>query len=111
MLNLFNGKRKMILHVLFYFYKKCMTHKEIPCIECVPVLLILTTVFLLFYQTKKQVKLIDASRDDPPYNKNSYPGFDPMNQRIGILTDLDKLHESGLAKSDNTNAMDYNWKA
>ena len=60
---------------------------------------------------EKTSKLIDASRDDPPYNKNSYPGFDPMNQRIGILTDLDKLHESGLAKSDNTNAMDYNWKA
>lgn len=58
---------------------------------------------------EKTSKLIDASRDDPPYNKNSYPGFDPMNQRIGILTDLDKLHESGLAKSDNTNAMDYNW--
>jgi len=58
---------------------------------------------------EKTSKLIDASRDDPPYNKNSYPGFDPMNQRIGILTDLDKLHESGLAKSNNSNSMDYNW--
>jgi len=58
---------------------------------------------------EKTSKLIDASRNDPPYNTNSYPGFDPMNQRIGILTDLDKLHESGLAKSDNSNAMDYNW--
>ena len=58
---------------------------------------------------EKTSKLIDASRNDPPYNTNSYPGFDPMNQRIGILTDLDKLHESGLAKADNSNAMDYNW--
>jgi hypothetical protein len=58
---------------------------------------------------EKTSKLIDASRDDPPYNTNSYPGFDPMNQRIGILTDLDKLHETGMAKSENSNAMDYNW--
>jgi hypothetical protein len=58
---------------------------------------------------EKVSKLIDASRDDPPYNTNSHPGFDPMNQRIGVLTELDQLHESGLAASTNGNAMDYNW--
>ena len=25
-------------------------------------------------------KMIDATRDDPPYNNNSYPGFDQNNQ-------------------------------
>jgi hypothetical protein len=59
---------------------------------------------------EKISKIIDATRDDPPYNTNSYPGFDPMNQRIGILTELDKNHEKGLHNSNNKNAMDYNWK-
>tara|TARA_Y100000022_G_scaffold187274_1_gene184580 strand:+ start:103 stop:654 length:552 start_codon:yes stop_codon:yes gene_type:complete len=59
---------------------------------------------------EKISKIIDATRDDPPYNTNSYPGFDPMNQRIGILTELDKIHEKGLQNSNNKNAMDYNWK-
>jgi len=28
-------------------------------------------------------KILDASRDDPPYNQNSLPGFDPYNQMVG----------------------------
>ena len=35
--------------------------------------------------------LVDASRDDPPYNKNSYPGFDASNQRVGKLTPLNNI--------------------
>jgi hypothetical protein len=53
-------------------------------------------------------KLTDASRNDPPYNKNSYPGFDGENQDIGATTPLDKMfHESGSKVSDNP--MDTNW--
>lgn len=53
--------------------------------------------------------LIDAARNDPPYNKNSYPGFDPQNQYIGLEVPIDKLfhqQEQGV-KSDNP--MDKNW--
>tara|TARA_B100000700_G_C14942484_1_gene807481 strand:+ start:23 stop:649 length:627 start_codon:yes stop_codon:yes gene_type:complete len=37
-------------------------------------------------------KLLDAGRDDPPFNKNSYPGFDQKNQYIGLNVPLDKIH-------------------
>ena len=53
-------------------------------------------------------KLMDASRDDQPYNKNSYPGFDPNNQYIGLNTPLDKMfHDSKNITS--ANPMDSNW--
>ena len=35
-------------------------------------------------------KLTDATRNDPPYNTNSYPGFDGEDQDIGLNTPLDK---------------------
>lgn len=37
-------------------------------------------------------KLLDAGRDDPPFNKNSYPGFDQKNQYIGSNVPLDKIY-------------------
>ena len=53
-------------------------------------------------------KLYDASRNDPPYNKNSYPGFDPQDQYVGLNTPLDKMyHDNQQAKSPNP--MDPNW--
>ena len=39
----------------------------------------------------EQSKLYDAGRDDPPYNKNSYPAFDKMNQYIGLDVPLDQI--------------------
>ena len=39
----------------------------------------------------KEVPLYDATRDDPPFNKNSYPGFDQNNQNIGRNTVLDRM--------------------
>ena len=53
-------------------------------------------------------KLFDANHNDPPYNKNSYPGFDPLNQYIGLNTPLDKMfHDTKDAKSPDS--MDDNW--
>ena len=55
-----------------------------------------------------QTLLIDAARNDPPYNKNQYPGYDGDNQYIGIDTPLDKLYNQdpdGVSPS----AMDLNW--
>ena len=53
-------------------------------------------------------KLIDAARDDPPYNKNSYPGFDAHDQYIGLYTPLDKMfHSEGSGPSPSP--MDTTW--
>ena len=52
--------------------------------------------------------LLDAGQDDKPYNTNSYPGFDPTNQYIGLDTPLDKMFN--LAKGGvSPNQMDPNW--
>lgn len=53
--------------------------------------------------------LIDASRDDPPYNKKQYPGFDPDNLYIGVDVPLDKMYNTGSYKPASDNAMDTNW--
>ena len=55
-----------------------------------------------------QSKLLDAGHDDPPYNKNLYPGFDPQNQYIGLETPLDKMFHQDIG-SVSPNAMDPNW--
>lgn len=36
-------------------------------------------------------QLVDAGRDDPPYNHNGFPAFDPENQYIGLNTPLDSM--------------------
>ena len=54
-----------------------------------------------------QRKLHDASRDDPPYNKNMWPGFDGDNQRVGTYTPLDKLYHEGVVPGSNP--MDVYW--
>jgi len=36
--------------------------------------------------------LVDSTRNNPPFNDNLYPGFDPMNQYIGLETPLDKMY-------------------
>ncbi len=52
--------------------------------------------------------LLDAGRNDPPYNENSYPAFDQMNQDIGLYTPLDKMfHEANGQVSPNP--MDTTW--
>ena len=53
--------------------------------------------------------LVDATRNDPPYNKNSYPAFDQTSFYVGTTTPLDKIS----AKEENMlyspNPMDQNW--
>ena len=39
-----------------------------------------------------QSLLVDSTRNHPPFNNNLYPGFDPMNQYVGIETPLDKMY-------------------
>lgn len=57
-------------------------------------------------------KLLDASRDDYPYNKGDVPAFDAKGQYQGINTPLDKMFHSdgiGSSSSSSTNPMDDNW--
>ena len=51
--------------------------------------------------------LVDATRNDPPYNKNSMPGFDHTSYYVGTTTPLDTLSDSKMEYSPNP--MDTNW--
>ena len=55
------------------------------------------------------INVIDASRENPPYNANNYTGFDPQGQYIGVYTNLDKLHDSTQTNQISDNPMDPNW--
>lgn len=51
--------------------------------------------------------LINATRNNPPFNENLFPGFDPKNQYEGLITPLDKMFHSD--KLVSANPMDTNW--
>ena len=53
--------------------------------------------------------LYDSTRDNPPYNLNSYPGMDPANQDIGKNTPLDVYGKVGETRDKSVDAMDPNW--
>jgi len=54
--------------------------------------------------------LIDATRNDPPYNQNMVPGYDTTSQYVGTTTPLDIMNQE---QQENMlyspNAMDANW--
>ena len=53
--------------------------------------------------------LVDATRNDPPYNTNSYPAYDESSYYIGTTTPLDAMNtaQENLVKSPDP--MDPNW--
>ena len=55
------------------------------------------------------VKILDGSRDNPPYNQNQYAGFDPKGFNIGQFTELDQIHHSTAMAKISDNPMDPNW--
>jgi len=60
------------------------------------------------YNVNNRSLLFDATRNNLPWNKNLYPGFDPDDQNIGLITPLDKMyHEKPGGVSPNP--MDVNW--
>ena len=61
------------------------------------------------YQKMPDNKLLDASRNDPPYNKNQYPGFDGMNQYIGENVPIDKMFHEDENYAVSDKATDFNW--
>ena len=62
---------------------------------------------LLANVPESETKLLDASRDDFPYNKGDVASFDPKDQYQGINTPLDKMFHSN--KNMSVNPMDDNW--
>jgi hypothetical protein len=53
--------------------------------------------------------LVDATRNDPPYNKNSYPAHDQTSYYVGTTTPLDAMDIIQNAKKVSPNPMDDNW--
>ncbi len=60
-----------------------------------------------FGKNKDKSFLLNSTRNNPPYNSNQYPGFDPKNQYVGLKTPLDKIDDSQQGISPNP--MDPNW--
>ena len=55
------------------------------------------------------VPVLDANRDNGPYNANNYAGFDPVGLHVGTYTELDKIHDSTQLAPKSDNPMDANW--
>ena len=57
--------------------------------------------------------LVDATRNDPPYNTNSMPSFDQSSYYVGTTTPLDNMsssqEENMLYAGPSANPMDTNW--
>jgi len=53
--------------------------------------------------------LVDATRNDPPYNTNSFPSYDETNQDIGSTTPLDGMNIIQNKQPVSPDAMDANW--
>lgn len=58
---------------------------------------------------KQAMNVLDATRDNLPYNKDQYAGFDPQGQHVGEYTTLDALHDSTNTRKISDNPMDGNW--
>ena len=56
------------------------------------------------------VQMMDASRDNPPFNNQMYDGFDPLNFNMGDYTAHDAaFREKELTMTYSDNPMDSNW--
>lgn len=53
--------------------------------------------------------LTDATRNDPPYNQNSFPAYDETSQYVGSTTPLDVMNIAQEKQSVSPDAMDPNW--
>jgi hypothetical protein len=53
--------------------------------------------------------LVDATRDDAPYNAGSMPGFDQSSYYVGTNTPLDEMDQKQENMLYSANPMDPNW--
>ena len=61
------------------------------------------------YPNLERTLLVDATTNDPPYNKNSYPSYDGSSYYSGKHTPLDQIDVIAESKPMSYNAMDPNW--
>ena len=52
---------------------------------------------------------MDATQNDQPYNKNSYPAYDASSYYVGTTTPLDQMNEQQENMLYSPNPMDQNW--
>jgi hypothetical protein len=57
----------------------------------------------------KFTPLVDATRNDAPYNQGSYPAFDQTSYYVGSITPLDMIKNSEHNMLYSDNPMDPNW--
>jgi len=57
----------------------------------------------------KFTELVDAGRNDPPYNQGSYPAYDQSSYYVGAITPLDMVKNSDYNMLYSDNPMDPNW--
>jgi hypothetical protein len=60
-------------------------------------------------QHQEKSLLVDATRNNYPYNKNSLPGIDTHDQNIGIITPLDVQTNFDMYSLNTDNAMMDEW--
>jgi len=53
--------------------------------------------------------LVDATRNDPPYNENSYPAYDQTDYYVGTTSPLDGMNIISNNAKVSPNPMDDNW--
>lgn len=53
--------------------------------------------------------LVDATKNDPPYNKGSYPAYDQSSYYVGTTTPLDVMDIKQEQAKVSPNPMDPNW--
>ena len=53
--------------------------------------------------------LVDATRNDPPYNTNSYPAYDESSYYVGTTTPLDVMTMNQEQQVQSPDPMDPNW--
>ena len=53
--------------------------------------------------------LVDSSRNDPPYNKGSYPAHDQTSYYVGTTTPLDQMNYAQEQLPVSPDPMDPNW--
>ena len=61
------------------------------------------------YLSPNPTLLIDATRNDPPYNKNSYPAYDESSYYVGTTTPLDAMNKAQESLPVSPDPMDPNW--
>ena len=64
---------------------------------------------MMMATTPQQMKYLDASRVNAPYNQGNYAGFDPYGLFVGKITEIDQGAQKEEKQQVSDNPMDPNW--